>query len=92
MPVGAAVGYILGGSLSEWIGWRQAFLVCGAPGILIALLIVTVKDPGKDPGGAEDKYGEQLSWVAALKLLIRNKRFVTAVLGNVLVVWAIGAM
>jgi MFS family permease len=44
--VGILFGFLLGGWLNEYFGWRIAFLVVGAPGILLALLVrFTVAEP-----------------------------------------------
>jgi len=45
MPVGAALGYVLGGLMSEWFGWRISFLVFGLPGFLLAAMIFNLPDP-----------------------------------------------
>jgi predicted MFS family arabinose efflux permease len=41
IPVGAALGYMLGGALVGSVGWRPAFFVAGVPGILLAAIIAT---------------------------------------------------
>jgi MFS transporter, Spinster family, sphingosine-1-phosphate transporter len=51
LPVGAALGYALGGSIGHHFGWRAAFFVCGAPGLLLAATILMLPDP---PRGAQD--------------------------------------
>src|SRR5262250_734391 len=51
IPVGAAVGYLLGGLIEPALGWRAAFYVVGFPGIITALLALTVPDP---PRGATE--------------------------------------
>ena len=44
--IGIMVGFLLGGYINEYFGWRMAFVVVGAPGILIALIFwLTVKEP-----------------------------------------------
>ncbi len=35
IPVGSALGYILGGQLEHAFGWRSAFFIAGGPGILL---------------------------------------------------------
>jgi len=52
IPVGAALGYIVGGLMSHHFGWREAFFVAGAPGILLAILAFRLPDP---PRGAQDE-------------------------------------
>ena len=51
IPVGAALGYIVGGLMSHHFSWRAAFFVAGAPGLLLAILVLRVKDP---PRGSQD--------------------------------------
>ncbi|HKF97142.1 MAG TPA: MFS transporter [Steroidobacteraceae bacterium] len=51
IPVGAALGYVLGGFIGHHFGWRAAFFLCGAPGILLAALMLALPDP---PRGAQD--------------------------------------
>ena len=37
IPVGSAIGYLLGGLLGYHFGWRSAFLLVGAPGLMLAI-------------------------------------------------------
>lgn len=44
--IGILVGFILGGWITEFFGWRLAFLVVGLPGIALALVVrFTVHEP-----------------------------------------------
>ena len=45
IPVGAALGFIIGSTVGEHWGWRHAFWVAGGPGLLLAALIYTLRDP-----------------------------------------------
>jgi MFS family permease len=51
IPVGAALGYVVGGIVSQAWGWRAAFLVAGVPGLVLALAALRVPDP---PRGASE--------------------------------------
>jgi predicted MFS family arabinose efflux permease len=43
---GIMLGYLIGGWVNEWLGWRWAFIVAGLPGLAIALLVrLTVREP-----------------------------------------------
>jgi len=45
IPVGAALGYVVGGAVSQAWGWRAAFFVAGIPGLVLALAALRVPDP-----------------------------------------------
>jgi MFS family permease len=46
MPVGSALGYILGGSVQAAThDWRMAFFVAGGPGLVLALLCLLIGEP-----------------------------------------------
>jgi predicted MFS family arabinose efflux permease len=46
VSVGILFGFLAGGWLNEFFGWRVAFMVVGAPGILLAVLVrMTVAEP-----------------------------------------------
>lgn len=38
--IGAAAGTIIGGTVAHYYGWRMAFIAVGAPGVLLALLVM----------------------------------------------------
>ena len=45
VPLGAAIGLSLGTALAGVTGWQTAFLAAGGPGLMLALLALTVPDP-----------------------------------------------
>jgi len=44
IPVGMALGYFLGGYIAAHWSWRHAFICAGAPGLLLALLMLPFAD------------------------------------------------
>lgn len=44
VPLGSAIGIVLGGFIAETIGWRYAFGLTALPGLFVALLFFRVKD------------------------------------------------
>ena len=44
-PIGAAIGYMVGGSLGELIGWRWTFVATGLPGIFSVFLLLIPEPP-----------------------------------------------
>ena len=46
VPLGVFVGFLIGGWVNTYFGWRAAFVVVGLPGIFLALLIrFTLREP-----------------------------------------------
>jgi multidrug resistance protein len=45
IPVGTALGYVLGGNLGARFGWRFPFYIAAVPGFLLALLMSFIPDP-----------------------------------------------
>lgn len=44
-PIGAALGYLVGGFVEARWGWRSAFYVAGGPGMVLALVCLLVHEP-----------------------------------------------
>jgi MFS family permease len=44
IPMGTAIGVILGGVIAETLGWRYAFGILAIPGLIVAILFFWVKD------------------------------------------------
>ena len=46
IPVGTLLGMVIGGTLADRLGWREAFVVVGLPGVALALVVwLVLKDP-----------------------------------------------
>ncbi len=99
IPVGSALGYIVGGLVDHYFGWRQAFFVAGVPGLVLAALALRLYDP---PRGAQDS-AESPAFAshpvslgnaarAAYAALVRNRPYVLTVLGYAAYTFAIGAL
>jgi predicted MFS family arabinose efflux permease len=66
IPIGGALGTLVGGWLGQLYGWRVAFLVVGLPGLLLALLVrFTVREPAR---AASHTGGEPVEVVARFML------------------------
>ncbi len=91
IPVGSALGYVLGGLVDRAWGWRAAFLVVGLPGLVLALPCLRLRDP---PRGARD--GEAgaapATALASYLELLRNQSYVLTVLGYAAYTFAVGGM
>ncbi len=45
IPMGFALGFVIGGVLAHFFGWRAAFMIVGVPGMLTAVLVWRLKEP-----------------------------------------------
>lgn len=47
LPVGYALGYVFGGFVEKHYGWRHAFYAAGAPGLVLALGLLLLREPAR---------------------------------------------
>ena len=46
IPLGFLVGFLLGGWIDQFFGWRKAFFVVGVPGVILSILLrLTLREP-----------------------------------------------
>ena len=100
IPVGAALGYLAGGEIGSWWGWRSPFLICAIPGLLVALLYgFWGREPERgacDRGGPTD--ARTMSWHSFQEFtgqffkLLRNPAFLTATFGLAEITFALGGI
>ena len=94
IPVGAALGYIVGGLMSHHFNWRAAFFIAGAPGIVLALLVLRLKDPprgGQDEALSPDR-GPTPGPVAVYLSLFKQAPYMLVVLGYAAYTFALGGL
>ena len=105
IPVGSALGYVIGGLVDTHFGWRAAFWVAGTPGLVLAALCLVLPDPprgGQDgPGAPERPVATPASpgaaalvamTLAAYRRLLGNRRYVLTVLGYAAYTFAVGGL
>jgi MFS transporter, Spinster family, sphingosine-1-phosphate transporter len=88
IPVGTAIGYLLGGFLGHHFGWRHPFLIASIPGFILALLMFLVEEPER---GSQDLLKPSIERSTVLGL-IHNKAFWTCSLGMAMMTFAVGGM
>ncbi len=78
VSAGGAIGALGGGWIAQQHGWRMAFLIMGAPGLLLALLLwLTIAEPKRRNAGAvAPPFGKVLSRVG------RSSAFVSFTIGS----------
>ena len=88
IPVGSALGYIIGGYLGHRHGWRAPFYVAAVPGFVLASVLAFIPEP---PRGAADTIVASSERNSVLGLL-GNRAFWTATLGIAMVTFALGGL
>lgn len=79
IPVGAALGYMVGGWVDQHLGWRMAFFVAGFPGLILAILVWLLPDP---PRGANPRLEAAPSSVGAAALWLDYRQRTREVLSS----------
>lgn len=80
IPLGSALGIVLGGVIAEHVGWRHAFGIVALPGFIVAALFFWVSDyrtiallkPPDSPGHAETRMG----WADITGHLLKNRTLI----------------
>lgn len=86
LPVGSALGYMLGGLVGQHWGWRIAFMLAGVPGVFLGLLAGVC---------LRDKIREKQPCVPTLKdykPLFFNKPFLCVCFAQAMSTFVMGAM
>ncbi|QHN03262.1 MFS transporter [Granulicella sp. WH15] len=100
IPVGAALGYLIGELVGSRYGWRMPFYVSAVPGILIAFLILLLmKEPARGASDEEaaveahsnEKNPVKRAFLSALDLA-SNAPYLYATLGMAMVTFSLGGI
>lgn len=91
IPVGSALGYILGGILGQRFGWHAAFLIVGLPGLLLAIPIGLLREPkrGGDSPAPASRTGNPAAGYGAF---LKNRSFVCNTLAMSAMTFAMGGL
>ena len=91
IPVGAALGYVLGGWVGTHFGWRSVFSVGALPGLVCSLFMLAVREPQR---GATDTLSSSapVPMRALLRSLLHNQEYRHATLGTAFSTFALGGL
>ena len=88
IPVGSAAGYLLGGYLAPHHGWRFPFYIAAAPGFLLALVVLFLKEPERGQFDSVKETPER----GTILGLARNPAFLTSTLGMAAMTFSLGGI
>ena len=98
IPIGSALGFMLGGFVDVHWGWRAAFFVAGIPGAILAVLAWRLTDPPRGSqdadfaGGHAPALAPGESILHAYRRLIRNRPYTLTVLGYAAYTFGMGSL
>lgn len=88
IPVGFALGYLIGGYFGTRYGWRAPFYVAGVPGFLLGAMMLFMPEPERGRFDSLQETPERRSVLG----LARNPAFLTATLGMAMMTFAQGGL
>ena len=71
IPVGFALGYVIGGQIGNAYGWRAAFYFTGVPGIALALTCLLIVEPSRKLAAAKERFVDAVRKLASIPLYRR---------------------
>ena len=86
-PIGVFLGLFVGGWAAQHLGWRSALFIAGAPGLLVAFLVLFTVKPG--PAGTKAKV-EPLR--QTVRFLLGQRSYVAAVTASFFAGFGINAV
>ena len=92
IPVGAALGVVLGGLIASMSSWHWSFFLMAPPGIVLAILAWFRPEPSRGGAEASRVDAQPLALKHALRDLVRNRSFVMNTLGMTAMTFAVGGM
>ncbi|APL93593.1 spinster family MFS transporter [Sphingobium indicum] len=82
IPIGTLFGLAIGGFANDLWGWRFAFMLVGAPGILMAMALpFLIRDERRRPAAAPPAPGADLTVVGALREVFGTRTFLHLAIG-----------
>lgn len=93
IPLGAALGFILGAQITQHYSWQHAFIWAGAPGLLLALILLPFREPprGEAEGRSDEAAFKNKPTFRDVFRLFRIKKYCLLLAGYTTYTFAMGA-
>jgi predicted MFS family arabinose efflux permease len=96
VPLGSGVSYLVAGALGPMLGWRNCFILIGAIGVVLALVLGAMRDPRPRPLGAARSAAHAIGRMLALgpanvAAMMRSPALMLTLLGALLLHFRNGA-
>lgn len=97
IPMGFALGFVLGAVLAHYFGWRVAFLLVGLPGLVMAVMVWKLREPirgAHDPPESNTAKATQAntrSWWQTTKQIFTTPDWLLSTAGYTAATFVLGA-
>lgn len=92
IPVGSALGYLLGGLLEARWGWRHTLLIAGGPGLILAAVMFFMKDPKRGQYDHVDEQQASPPIKEVARILWNNHAYFFTVAGYIAYTFVVGGV
>jgi MFS transporter, Spinster family, sphingosine-1-phosphate transporter len=97
IPMGFALGYVLGAVLAHYFGWRIAFMLVGLPGLIISVFVWRLKEPERGARDEKPEYhnagdkASRSSWWQITKQIFSTRDWLLSTIGYSALTFVLGA-
>jgi len=92
IPIGSALGYIVGGVIGEAHGWRAAFFVAGAPGAALAFMLLFLTEPTRGAQDSGHGTAPPPGLGPSLRLLASRRSYVVNTAAQIIYTFSMGGL
>ncbi len=95
IPMGFALGFVIGAVLAHFFGWRTAFLIVGLPGLIMAVIVWNLREPKRgeydESKTGDDQKPARTSWWQTTKEIFTTPDWLLSTTGYTAVTFVLGA-
>src|SRR5882672_4867313 len=97
IPMGFALGYVLGAVLAHYFGWRVAFMLVGLPGLIVSIFVWKLREPKRgehDPAPSQPAspgITQRQSWWSTTKQIFMTRDWLLSTAGYTALTFVLGA-
>jgi len=98
IPMGFALGYVLGAVLAHYFGWRVAFMLVGLPGLIVAFFVWRLNEPkrgardvAEQESPTEAKKTTTQSWWSTTRQIFGTRDWLLSTAGYTALTFVLGA-
>ncbi|HEY5075112.1 MAG TPA: MFS transporter [Pyrinomonadaceae bacterium] len=97
IPMGFALGYVLGAVLAYFFGWRVAFMVVGLPGLIVSVFVWKLREPQRGEHDIAADYSvaaeitQKQSWWQTTRQIFMTRDWLLSTAGYTAITFVLGA-